>query len=161
MDWEALAAAAEVVGAVAVVVSLIYVAVQIRQANQLSRANTFQNVNNQWSNIWAMLANSAELSELHRKIKLGEYLDLEDFERYSAFLMSYLAWLEDLYIQQRSGLFAVELAGKDAIEFMAPQFEPFLNSPQVREWLAGAGKAGFSPDYYSTLITTLSENRAR
>ena len=42
MNWEAIGAVAEVCGALAVLVTLIYLAVQIRQQNQVARAQVGQ-----------------------------------------------------------------------------------------------------------------------
>ena len=44
MSWEAIGAIGETVGALAVVVSLVYLAMQIRNQNQEARAATMQQV---------------------------------------------------------------------------------------------------------------------
>ena len=41
MNWEAIATIAEIVGAVGVIASLIYLAAQIRQSTKVSRAETW------------------------------------------------------------------------------------------------------------------------
>ena len=42
MNWDAISAVSEIIGAVAVVVSLIYVATQIRQSTQMARSTAKQ-----------------------------------------------------------------------------------------------------------------------
>ena len=44
MNWEAIGAIGEVIGALAVVASLIYLASQIRQNNKLARNDSLQTV---------------------------------------------------------------------------------------------------------------------
>ena len=44
MNWEAISAVSEIVGAVAVVISLIYVAAQIRQNTKMMRTAAKQNL---------------------------------------------------------------------------------------------------------------------
>ena len=44
MNWEAISAVSEIIGAIAVVVSLIYVAAQIRQNTKIMRAGTKQSL---------------------------------------------------------------------------------------------------------------------
>ena len=47
MNWDALGAIGEVVGAIAVVATLAYLAVQIRQNNKLSQTTAVQTVSQQ------------------------------------------------------------------------------------------------------------------
>ena len=42
MNWEAIGAVAELVGAIAVVASLLYLAIQVRHSTEVSRATAFQ-----------------------------------------------------------------------------------------------------------------------
>jgi len=149
VSWDVIAAISEFVSAVAVVVSLLYVGAQIRQANLLSRANTFQSVNYEYGNIVSMAATDAELARISRAVRMGEELPPDEFERYINFLRAYFAWLENLYVQQSSGLFAVDLETENAVEFMKGQFNGMLASSQAQEWLFGEGKDTLSPDFYA------------
>ena len=44
MNWEAISAISDIVGAIAVVVSLIYIAVQIRQNTRMMRSGAKQSL---------------------------------------------------------------------------------------------------------------------
>ncbi|MFT4564489.1 MAG: hypothetical protein ACI9BW_004256 [Gammaproteobacteria bacterium] len=44
MNWDAIGAVSEIVGAIAVVVSLVYLAVQIRQSTRTERSRAFQEI---------------------------------------------------------------------------------------------------------------------
>ena len=48
MNWEAIGATAEIFGVVAILVSLIYVAIQIRQSNNVARADAERAVLENW-----------------------------------------------------------------------------------------------------------------
>ena len=54
MSWEALGSIAEIVGAVAVVISLLYVAFEIRSNTNTLKANTSKDASRSWSefNLW-------------------------------------------------------------------------------------------------------------
>ena len=67
MNWDALGAIGELVGAVAVVATLAYLAVQIRQSNKLSRATAVQIVSQQNLEFLGMLATNPDLRELWTK----------------------------------------------------------------------------------------------
>lgn len=56
MNWEAIGAASEMIGAVAVVVSLIYLAVQIRQGTQSIQSSTHQSNTALFSSMFSQLA---------------------------------------------------------------------------------------------------------
>ena len=51
MNWEVVAAVSEVIGAVAVVVTLIYLAQQIRQSTNATRANASYDATHSWSDL--------------------------------------------------------------------------------------------------------------
>ena len=46
MDWAAIGAVSEVIAAVAVVISLVYLATQVRQATKIARATTRNTMRN-------------------------------------------------------------------------------------------------------------------
>ena len=64
MNWDALGAIGELVGAMAVVATLAYLAVQMRQNNKLSRATAVQTVSQQNLEFLGMLATNPDLREL-------------------------------------------------------------------------------------------------
>ncbi len=48
MNWEAISAIGEIVGALAVVITLVYLAIQIREQNRESRAAAIDSLSQQW-----------------------------------------------------------------------------------------------------------------
>lgn len=70
MNWEAIGAISETVGAIAVVITLIYLALQIRQANRISRYSAENDFRSQFidinstfiehADLYAMLQDNAE-----------------------------------------------------------------------------------------------------
>ena len=49
MNWDAIGAVGEILGAAAVVVSLVYLPTQIRIQNRESRFSTINNLTEQWN----------------------------------------------------------------------------------------------------------------
>ena len=64
MNWEAIGAVGEILGALAVVVSLGYVAIQIRQNTTEARIQRTQNLISANSELNAQIANNAELAKI-------------------------------------------------------------------------------------------------
>ena len=89
MNWEAISSFAEVVGAGAVVISLIYVGVQIKLNNSLYPANTFQQINFQFAEVASQLSSDAELARIYRIAAEGGDLDPDEAIRYTAYLTSF------------------------------------------------------------------------
>jgi pyridoxal biosynthesis lyase PdxS len=74
MNWEAISAVAEIIGVIAVVVSLGYVSVQIRQNTKVARAATRQAIAESTENLTSDLISNAEIAEIFVKHMNGEEL---------------------------------------------------------------------------------------
>ena len=64
MNWEAVGAVGETLGALGVIASLIYLASQIRAQNRESRAAAANEWTNQWNNFLGSFSEHPNLSEL-------------------------------------------------------------------------------------------------
>ena len=67
MNWEAISAIADIIGVIAIVVSLIYVSIQIRQNTKVARAATRQAIADSTESLGNDLLNSAEMAEIFVK----------------------------------------------------------------------------------------------
>jgi len=67
VNWDALGAIGEIVGAIAVFVTLIYLATQIKQSNDLSRFNASKEIMNQFNDLNRMVVADSELRQLLMK----------------------------------------------------------------------------------------------
>ena len=68
MNWDAIGSIGEIIGAAAVVISLIYLAAQVRQNSKIVAANTFQSVSAAASKTSMDIAQSPHLSKVALKI---------------------------------------------------------------------------------------------
>ena len=76
MNWEAIGAVAEFVGAVAVVITLIYLISQLRQNTKALRSSSYGSIHQQEDNFLADMARDPNLARLEAKAALGlENLD--------------------------------------------------------------------------------------
>ncbi len=76
MNWEAIAAVAEFAGAIAVIITLIYLSYQLRQSNQIAKAEAIRELTNTYDLHFAHL-HFPDLNELVRR-------GLDDFHALSA-----------------------------------------------------------------------------
>ena len=80
MDWSAVAAWGEVGGAIAVVVSLLYLSAQVRQGNRVARAAAQESLQNAFRNFRQPLASDAELYRIFDR-GVEEFDSLEGDDR--------------------------------------------------------------------------------
>lgn len=110
MNLTDLANIGQVIGAIAVVISLIYVALQIRQNTNAVRAATAQSVHEHFANWYHLIAADAELSRIAAN-GLRDYQSLSENERtrFIASFMSFLSYSQNAFLKWRQGLLAPSL----------------------------------------------------
>ena len=131
MSLEDLGNIGEFVAAVAVVVSLIYLAVQIRQNTSSLRTSTFQSAASRASDFTRAVAEQKELTHIFRT-GLGAPEQLEDDDdrlRFVMLLTTVFRHYEDLLFQYRAGNLSSESwdAWRYGLRsyFSNPGFPPF------------------------------------
>ncbi len=105
MDWQLATATAEILAAGAVVVSVIYLAIQISRNTTATHSQTHYLTTTALSETAATIASSAELSRVYRLglSRPGE-LDEDEFFRFALIGTSQFRTFENLYFQYRAGL---------------------------------------------------------
>jgi hypothetical protein len=117
MNWEAIGTVAEVIGAVAVVLSLIYVAAQIKHNTEVSRAHSINQINSQYGALMSQIALNEDLARIYRKATQGLDLDPDETVRYTAYLSAFFAFIEEIFLLHRAGTYEEDLGEGDAVEF--------------------------------------------
>ena len=104
MNWEAIGAVGELVGASAVFITLIYLAIQIRNANQANRVVTAARIAGAADEWIKQIVQDAELYELYRH-GLTDYEPLSPLEkgRFQLLVLQFLRASESTWIQRRLG----------------------------------------------------------
>jgi hypothetical protein len=105
-EWASIAS---VVSAVALVVSVIYVSIQIRHNTRAVRASAFQQVVDSFAGISLDIAKDKNLVDLYLRAS-QEFASLSDLERaqYSLMLLSFLRRAENVHFQSASQLLQTE-----------------------------------------------------
>lgn len=99
-DWGAVG---EIISAIAVVISLLYLAVQIRNQNRESRLSTINNSLAEWNSLLSLVADNSELADIwNRGLKNEELTETEEV-RFRGFVNSYFRVVEGLYLQHLEG----------------------------------------------------------
>jgi hypothetical protein len=110
MNLDDLANIGQVIGAIAVVISLIYVALQIRQNTNAVRSATAQTVHEHFARWYHLVAANDELAKIVAN-GLRDYGSLSEHERvrFIAAFMSFLSYSQNAFLKWRDGLLASSL----------------------------------------------------
>ena len=129
MNWDAIGAVAELVGAIAVVMTLLYLAVQIRQSNRLSRFQSARDVFEQINDNNRLVVENQDLRMLASKN--FDSLKNEESKQLSVFVARQLNAFTNLQTAYDQGLIdeALFMAGKDGVGVFIsdwPNIQPIL-----------------------------------
>lgn len=104
VNWDAIGTVSEAVGAIAVVISLIYVAAQIQQNTKATQLTTAQNVTQDLREVLSYLHADEEFARifLQAQADVGSLTPVEKFRVY-VFLADSLRAHENIYYQYKNG----------------------------------------------------------
>ena len=115
MNWEMLSAIGQLVAAIGVIPSLVYLAVQIREQNKERRRAGINILTAQWSDLVKSAQESREFAVLFLQgMRSFNDLDAPDKLRFTAFFTRYTRNCEGMFIYYRDG--ALEKALWDEVE---------------------------------------------
>ena len=124
MDWDAIGAIGEIVGAAAVVLSLFYVGLQVRQNSTSVRGQTYESLSSSLIDITMRIAGDAVLSEaLNLAVKESE-LSEDQERRIVAIFHSYTRVSAAAHYQYSLGLIGLE-----QLENLASSNRIYLRTP--------------------------------
>jgi hypothetical protein len=151
MNWDAVIAVAEILGAIAVVASLVYLAAQVKQSTRLGRADMVHATSDSWADYTRMIATDGELADIYLRSIKGEQLMPVETLRMRFVIETYMALLEDSDHQYKSGLYFDEEDGVDFVEYIAPTFKELFQSPVGRHWWATIAENSTTPSLYAKM----------
>lgn len=131
MNWEAIGAIAEVIGVVAVVVSLLYVGYQVRQNTiQLRQDNLLETVRGTLDTNWYYHRDPAAFDVFRKGVKSFEDLDPRDKAHFHSILVDLAFYVEMVRNMEMAGL-----VDRSALETNRRFLGAVLVTPGGREWL--------------------------
>ena len=143
MNWEALGAIGEVVGAVGVIATLAYLAVQIRQNTRSLRASSELGLSQQSADWMSRMAAQPELSRIYdMAAEDPSSLTREETARFRWVVGELFLIYEGHYQLYRTGhITESSWKGKDRV------MQGFLQNPVIAEWWAKR-MTPFSDEFY-------------
>ena len=150
MSIEKLVAIAELVAAIAVVVSLLYLAAQVRQSNQLARAQTRERMTNQAGD--EVYKGFIDEPEIVQSLYKADALTETEWIRLSGWLLAAMRQREYEFFQMKSGNIEKEvwMAYRGLITI-------HLGSDRTRKWWDTWGKVPFDRGFCDMVSELLDE----
>ena len=108
MNWDAIGAIGEVTGAVAVVVTLAVLIVQLRQSTAEVRANSIRTLLDKSIDLFGE-AMDTDIPAIVAKQKQGEALSDTELERFTLFVRRNLQMFEQVYLEYCEGRVDAEM----------------------------------------------------
>jgi hypothetical protein len=162
--WKAIGVFAELIGAIAIVISLLYVGVQINQNTASSRAQAINQVNSQYGSLMSQIALNGELATIYRIATEGGELDPDQATRYRAYLSAFFAFLEETYLLTQAEIYTEDLGEvQDQLQFLAPTIVRLLKSPVAVQWWINESNNIYVPEFCKRVdeVTGLTSNERR
>ena len=104
MNWDAIGAIGELVGAIGVILTLIYLAIQIRHNTRAVRLETAHNIMEEIRDLYSLMAEHGELADLiNRAATDYESITGQEKVRWYALNMNFIRSLENGHIQWQEG----------------------------------------------------------
>ena len=109
MNWDAISAIGTLVGGIAVIVSLIYLAIQTKQNTKAMKSASFHEVRVSFSDIPMVLAQNPELVSILARVNSDpDSLSREEIIRYEMIFLTIIRRAESAYFQSKEGSLALE-----------------------------------------------------
>jgi hypothetical protein len=158
MDREIVASTGEWAGAIAVVVTLFYLARQIKDANEVARGSARQAISQMNIDAWSVSIDSRVLSLASTKAVSGDELSPEEQGNYNRWIIMRMRFVENAFYQYQAGLLSTD----EWIGYR--QLIPFLvgtRSPAHENWKIA--EVAFSPPFVSEVerVVSLDQGQAK
>ena len=151
MNWEAIGAAGEVLGAVAVLVTLIYLAVQVRQTRMTQRLDSVRTNRTERREFFTAVRDSPFMPAILAKLEAGEAITAEESIRLMNHYSAHWGLIFSQWVQVQTGL---------PQEFQ-PSLQPFFRysfeQPECMNWFEEYGRTIYPDKFVLEVETALRE----
>ena len=156
MNWEAVGAISQIVGAVLVGITLVYLAIQLRQNTSALKSSTFLSISALMGSTMEVWATHSDLAPLLIKAQAGlDELSPDERARFGFLMMMAFRRVETVVVQRHLGFIDPELT--EGFERSALSV---LNAKGMRQWW-DASKDAFSNLFSAWVDEKLVSNLPR
>ena len=103
MNWDALGAIAELIGGIAVLITLVYLSIQVKQNSRMQRQQNVTEQTNRCIDSGQLVASDAEFADIHLRALNNQDLTGTEFARLAGFFFAVLTDFEEMYYTHKDG----------------------------------------------------------
>jgi len=103
MNWEAIGAIAELIGGIAVLVTLIYLSIQVKQNSQMQRQQNITEQTNRCIHSGYILTGDPDFADIYRRSINNMELSPTELSRLSGYFFAILTDFEEMYYTHKAG----------------------------------------------------------
>jgi len=149
MNWEAISAIAQILGVIVVVVTLVYLAAQVRQGNLLAKSQARQRmVEHAQHELYAQMA---DLSITYANVKEGPLTE-EEQAKLNFFLTTFMRQREWEWFQYQDGVI-----DENFYKAYHEVIGIHLGTSRSRKWWKTLGRLAFNPEFVAQVDQMLSK----
>ena len=152
MNIEALANYADVIGGVAVIVSLIYVGIQVRKNTQVNQGIAIQQTFASTQDIYTWHANNSDVSELYAKFNQGENLTVAETVRITHLMLGMIEQYQVYFILNK-----LKMMDDESFTSFFRKILLVIATPSSRQWF-DSNRNFFRRDFVESVELLLDEN---
>ena len=159
-----LGSVGELVGSIAVLATLVYLAYQTQQTGRMLAQSKEVQIAAQtqgnlagWDGVFRPILEKPEVARLYRLVKTGERVPTEDEEGLESLLFLIALRLENLMIQLRLNPIAADDHEKLFERMLDIWINKLMRSPSSQEWW-NENRNGFTPDFTNRMDDHLSRS---
>jgi hypothetical protein len=144
VNWEAIGAVSEIIGAAGVIASMLYLAVQVRASTRASEIESKLAASRMYAEFAGSLIQSPELTKIFRQGRkdLASLASEDDYYRFSNLAFQGCSHFSATYFQYQQGM----LSDSDWFEPRAV-IHYWVAGAGFRAWWAKSGRKMFGPDF--------------
>lgn len=154
MILEITAQIASIIASVAVVLTLIFIALQMRQKLQLTKMHAAQTATVLLSQNYGRVVEHADLANLLFRNSKGEVLEGGEYLRLTNFVAVQFRYFEMLHAHMRTGIF-----DEDLWVGVRERLHSVLDHPRMRDWW-DLNRYSYAPSF-AALVDTVYTEEAR
>lgn len=155
MDWEIAIALSEIIGCIAVVISLLFLSHDLRQNTRATQAANYIKVNDTMIENTVVLTGDQAGGPIFLKAMNGlSGLELQDYYHFHLVALGMLRRYETLFVQESLGL----MDGWSTSGF-TNSLVGLLSHKGIQEWWAGSDQL-FSPDFSAYVTQQMAKSMA-
>ena len=150
MNWDAIGAIAEMIGGIAVLITLVYLAIQVRHASRIQRQTLLTNQTAHWVANCQTIGAHPELNQAWHKALRGADMTREERWQWSILLYGVILDFEEMYHLQKEG-YEYEFRW----ESIQRALRIYLTTPAGKRWWDAAKDLYFDPEVVGYIDTSV------